>query len=151
MKNSLAKGEDLKWASVGREKASPKARKKWDRGRMSAWQFYLLFVLAMVVQLIAIIAFDFLLHPGGRSMDMGRYEFIALSLGVTLMVYFAHNDKEAKRIRKRIAEVGGITDLAVLAEIAKDDEDEEVRQAATIHLLSLKVDELERAARGDEK
>ena len=148
MKNSLAKGEDLKWASVGREKASPKGRKKWGRGRMSAWQFYLLFVLAMVVQLIAMIAFSFLPHLGGRPMDMGRYEFIAFSVLFVLMAYFVYNDKEAKRIKERVAEVGGITDLAVLAEIAKDDEDEEVRQAAAIHLLSLKVDELERAARG---
>ena len=75
-------------------------------------------------------------------------EIFAVVLIMCLTAHLISNDKEAKRIKERIAEVGGITDLAVLAEIAKDDEDEEVRQAAAIHLLSLKVDELERAARG---
>jgi len=142
------RGEDLKWGSV---KASTPSRRRWwwqkKNRKLSALEMLIMYpVLMLIIGGIDI----FLASTRGNPAGFGDGGKSALMLIFPWMMFFLTNTMADERIKKRIVAVNNLADEEALrAVIAKDDEFDEVQQAAAERLEKLKLlDRLEALEKG---
>jgi len=131
------RGEDMKWGSLSKVKELSPNRKAWWRRerKMSLIELLLVPPVTGLLTLVLIVFIDTTFRkPTG--FNPGTTIFWALFPWV--MVFFM-NEGAVRKIKKRIVEIGGLTDRALLAEIAAEGKDEDVRHAAAERLEKLKM------------
>ena len=131
------RGEDMKWGSLGKVKeASPNRKAWWRRERKMSLVELLLVPPTTILLMFALILFIDTTFRRPTGFNSGTTVFWVLYPWV--MVFFM-NEGAVRKIKKRIVEIGGLEDRALLAEIATEGKDEDVRHAAAERLDKLKM------------